>query len=82
MKFFWLLFISLLERCVTGPCDPGKVVYAIYPGTDELRRATVVSLVVDGHILVKWAHNPQLCENTSNRVPCIVDATITYNGKV
>ena len=77
-----LLFISHLEVVLAGPCDPGKVVYATYPGTAELQRATVVSQVVDGHILVKWASNPKLCENTSNRVPCVVDATITYNGKV
>ena len=82
MKILGILFIIFLERSIAGPCDPGKVVYAIYPELMELRRATVVSRVVDGHILVKWADNPQLCENTSNRAPCVVDATVTYNGKV
>ena len=80
MKF--LCFISYLEVVLPGPCDPSQVVYAIFPGTSELHRATVVSLVVDDHMLVKWASNPQLCENTSNRVPCVVDATVAYNGKV
>jgi len=77
-----VICISIVEMTVAGPCDPGQVVYAIYPGTSELHRATVVSIVVDDYILVKWTSNPQLCENTSNRVPCVVDATVTYNGKV
>lgn len=83
MKILWFwVFIDFIRHVGGGVCDPGQVVYAKYPATGNLERATVVSMVVDGHMLVRWAMNPQLCENTSNRVPCVVDATITYNGRV
>ena len=82
MFFSGLLFTVYLGRVIAGPCDPGTVVYAPFPGIGAMAQAVVISQVIEGSFIVQWSGSPDLCINASSRAKCVVDATQSYNGQV
>jgi hypothetical protein len=82
MKISQLIFSLWITRSDSGPCDPGTVVYAPFPGVGSMVQATAVSQVIEGYFIVQWTGSPNLCITPTERSKCVVEAAKTYNGMV
>lgn len=81
-RFKWVFEFLTLLLGADGRCEPGTVVYAPFPGLETFVQATVISLIIDGSFVIQWTGSPDLCVHPSNRAKCVVDATLSYNGRV
>jgi hypothetical protein len=68
-------------KTLAGPCEPGTVIYAPFPGFDARVQATVLTQIIDGTFIVQWTGSPDLCTDPSNRAKCVIPADQAYNSQ-
>lgn len=75
-------FLGAIRRVWCAVCARGTVIYAPFPGLDAIVQATVVSDIIDGSFIVQWTGSPNLCNDSTSRAMCVVNAANAYNGNV